>query len=471
MRFFTEKTMNQSTLCDVSYVPGLKFNLFSFHKAQQHVIVLVAVGAHIVGENLSFPCDKSGSYLRAIRLTPGTVAAKAKTNRALASQISSLLSSCGLSCPPSVPNSSRFPSASNVSGTDAAYDDLLEPIPSPPISSVLGQIEFERKPLVESDCSLAAATLNPGMLKHGKVVDVNHIHVSLAHAHASVLQATARQHGFRLTGELVSCSSCSMAKGNRAPTVHHKAARAKRPMELVHIDTARPFPASLRGLRYVVYVRGQHLPPPASIRHPRQECGRHPRRCEAFYCRHGSSTSFLECNGAEYANHSFVKYCNNLEIQRELTAPYTPQQNGPVKSALWRAYKAGHAARLGISDVYTDIRLEEFKGSTDAAATSLWMESLFWASECLNRSAMTDGSPPMSSSMGASRCCRYCHFSSRPTSEYPDNAKVTPVPVYVHGKSLSWMGLTRERWCCTRGLVSRLDMNTCQTSIKTDILL
>ena len=40
-----------------------------------------------------------------------------------------------------------------------------------------------------------------------------------------------------------------------------------------------------------------------------------------------------------------------------------------------------------------------------------------------------------------------------------------------NGKSLSWMGLTRERWCCTMGLVSRLDMNTCQTSIKTDILL
>ena len=38
----------------------------------------------------------------------------------------------------------------------------------------------------------------------------------------------------------------------------------------------------------------------------------------------------------------------------------------------------------------------------------------------------------------------------------------------VNGKSLSWMGLTRERWCCNRGLVIRLDMNTCQTSIKTD---
>ena len=90
------------------------------------------------------------------------------------------------------------------------------------------------------------------MLKHGKVVDINRVHVSLAHAHASVLQATARQHGFRLTGELVSSSARSMAKGNRAPTAHHTMARAKRSTELLHIDTAGLFPVSLGGSRYVV---------------------------------------------------------------------------------------------------------------------------------------------------------------------------------------------------------------------------
>ena len=40
----------------------------------------------------------------------------------------------------------------------------------------------------------------------------------------------------------------------------------------------------------------------------------------------------------------------------------------------------------------------------------------------------------------------------------------------LNGRSLSWMGLTREKWCCTGRQWSRLDMNTCQTSIKTDIL-
>ena len=43
--------------------------------------------------------------------------------------------------------------------------------------------------------------------------------------------------------------------------------------------------------------------------------------------------------------------------------------------------------------------------------------------------------------------------------------------VRLNRRSLSGMGLTRERWCCTGCWLSRLDMNTCQTSIQTDILL
>ena len=84
--------------------------------------------------------------------------------------------------------------------------------------------------------------------------------------------------------------------------------------------------------------------------------------------------------------------------RREVTAPYTPQHNGPVESALRKNFKAGHAARLGVSNIYPDIRLDEVTGSTDAAATRLWMESLLWTSKCFNRSATAanDGwlSPP-----------------------------------------------------------------------------
>ena len=67
-----------------------------------------------------------------------------------------------------------------------------------------------------------------------------------------MLKATAKQHGIRLTGELVSCSACSRAKGHRAPTPHDATRRVTHPLGLVHIDTAGPYPTSLGGSRYVV---------------------------------------------------------------------------------------------------------------------------------------------------------------------------------------------------------------------------
>ena len=203
---------------------------------------------------------------------------------------------------------------------------------------------------------------------------MNHLHVSLAHAHASVLQATARQHGFRLTGELVSCSACLRAKGNRATTAHHTTARAKRPMELVHIDTAGAFPASLKGSRYVIMFvdSASRLQRPYGTRD--KSAAAILAVVKRFIADMEVPRALRSDNGAEYTNHSFVEYCNNLGIRRELTAPYTPQQNGPVESVLWRAFKAGHAARLGVSKIYPEIRLNEVASSTDAAATSLWME-------------------------------------------------------------------------------------------------
>ena len=76
-------------------------------------------------------------------------------------------------------------------------------------------------------------------------------------------------------------------------------------------------------------------------------------------------------------------------LRRELTAPFTPQQNRPVESAISRAFKAGHAERHGTPQLYSDIRLVEVRCNTDAAGTSLCLESLFWASECFNRAVIS----------------------------------------------------------------------------------
>ena len=150
---------------------------------------------------------------------------------------------------------------------------------------------------------MAAAALNPGMLKHGKVMDIDHLHVSLGDAHTSVLHATARQRGFRVTGELVSCSAYSMAKGNRAPTAHHTTARAKRPMELIHIDTASPFPASLGGSWYVVMF----VDSASRLQHPYGTCDKSATAIvtivKHFIADMGVPRAFRSDNGAEYTNH------------------------------------------------------------------------------------------------------------------------------------------------------------------------
>ena len=98
-------------------------------------------------------------------------------------------------------------------------------------------------------------------------------------------------------------------------------------------------------------------------------------------------------NGTEYTNAMFVEHCNNLGIRRELTAPRTPQQNGPVESAIARAFKAGHAARLSVHQLFPDVRLEDIRGCYDPPGMSLWLESLLWGSECFNRavSSANDG--------------------------------------------------------------------------------
>ena len=101
----------------------------------------------------------------------------------------------------------------------------------------------------------------------------------------------------------------------------------------------------------------------------------------------GVPYAFRTDNDTEYLNSMFVDLCNDLGICREFTAPFTPQQNGPVESATSREFKAGHAARLRVPQLYPDIRLEEIRSCTDAAGTILWLESLLWASECFNSAA------------------------------------------------------------------------------------
>ena len=181
-----------------------------------------------------------------------------------------------------------------------------------------------------------------------------------------------------------------------------------------------PFPASLGGSWYVVMFvdSASRLQRPYGTRD--KSAAAILAVVKRFITDMGVLQASRSANGAEYTNHLFVERCNNLGIRRESTALYTPQQSG------------GERTLESLQD--PDIRLDEVTGSTDAEATSLWMESLLWASECFNRSATAanDGwFSPHEIFMGTARRYRYCHFSSRLTTECPDSARVIPVPAYV----------------------------------------
>ena len=326
-------------LINVAYVPDLGFNLYSLHAVQRtHLIVSDASGTHIIGANLTFPRSSSGSYLRAMRLPAGTVGARRRQGDMRATN---LLRQLGHPIPPPPQEISLRRNMcatgllnSNVPGVVT----VLEPTPFPPLSSVLGEIQFVGKtpsrPESRIGTPLAAAALTPGPLTYGKEVCINHLYVSLAHAHASVLKATAKQHEIRLTGELVSCSACSRAKGHRAPTPHHATRRANQPLGLVHINTARPYSTSLGGLRYVVMF----VDSASRLQRPYGACEK--STAAIFYvvkylkADMGVPRAFRTDNGTEYSNSMLVNFCNDFGICREFTAPYTPQQNRSVESAI-----------------------------------------------------------------------------------------------------------------------------------------
>ena len=359
-------------------MPDLSFNLFSFHVVQEkHQIILNKTGAHLLGGRLVFPRRSNGSSLRATRVLPG---GHANASTALATfadppfhrsdgppsplQYSSVTS-------PVAHENSGMSSSCRTSNAGARIGGKR--------SSVAWGKGKESESVLSGNAGMAAAVLSPGGViinTNKKVVDTSHFHVSLAHAHSSVLKATARQHDIQLVGELTPCSGCSIAKEIRAPTPHRTTSQAAAPLDMVHIDTAGPFPESLGGSRYVVMFVDSASRFQRPYRTRDKSASAILGVVQRFVAGMGVPREVRKDNGTEYTNLAFVEYCNSLQIRRELTAPYTPQQNGPVESELSRAIKAGHAARIERNRLFPDVHLERLKGVRDPDGSSLWMESV-----------------------------------------------------------------------------------------------
>ena len=416
--YFTAGPITRSPF--TTYPLCLTWALISFNVVREkHKIILNKTGAHLLGGRLVFLRRSNGSSLRATRVLPG---GHADASTALATFAD--LPSHHSDGPPSpvqyrsatspvVHKKYRMSSSCRTSNAGAENGGK-----SFGISWGKGK---ESESVLSGNDGMAAAVLSPGGVFINKkkiVVDINHFHVSLAHAHSCVLKVTARKPDIQLVGELVPCSGYSMAKGIRASTPHRTTSRAAAPLDMVHIDTAGPFPESLGGSRYVVMFVD-------SASRFQRPYGTRDKSASAilgvvqrFVVDMGVPRAFRTDSGTEYTNSAFVEYCNSLQIRRELTALYTPQQNGPVESGLSRAIKAGHAACIEVNKLFSGVTWNASKEfGTQTARVYGWSLSygLRKGSTAPRPRRTAACSPRMRYFTGAARRCRSCRSASRRT--------------------------------------------------------
>ncbi|TYK19521.1 Retrovirus-related Pol polyprotein from transposon TNT 1-94 [Cucumis melo var. makuwa] len=146
---------------------------------------------------------------------------------------------------------------------------------------------FSLNPL-EEEQSVFALKEDVTQLWHKRV---GHYH------HQGLLQLTELTLDFpKLSEEISSCKACHFGKQNRK-SFPKSSWRATKKLQLIHTDVAGPQRTpSLKGsLYYIAFI---------------------------------DDFTRMSDNGKEYVSAEFDKFCEDSGIKHQLTAPYTPQQNG-----------------------------------------------------------------------------------------------------------------------------------------------
>lgn len=134
-----------------------------------------------------------------------------------------------------------------------------------------------------------------------------------------------------LEKKLQDCKACHFGKQNRLP-FPQSTWRAQAKLQLIHTDLAGPFPEpSLNGSRYYILFIDDFtrmswiyfLKSKAEVKDTFwnfKQWVENQSRCKIQMIRSD--------NGSEYTSLNFSKLCTEAGIEHQLTAPYTPQQNG-----------------------------------------------------------------------------------------------------------------------------------------------
>ncbi|SCZ94936.1 BZ3500_MvSof-1268-A1-R1_Chr11-3g03491 [Microbotryum saponariae] len=152
------------------------------------------------------------------------------------------------------------------------------------------------------------------------------------------------------------CNACLASKVHALPFARSKLIALQR-LGLIHVDLAQMPHVSFGGHRYMLVIVDDHTRKHWCILLARKS-DTFPRLrdwiLEVERATGDSVKTIRSDNGGEFTLRSFVDFCCSKGIRRELTIPYTPQQNGRVErpnrtikeGILALAYSAGVDSRL-----------------------------------------------------------------------------------------------------------------------------
>ena len=235
---------------------------------------------------------------------------------------------------------------------------------------------------------IATAVLAPGMMRR---IDINDLHVSLAHSHADTLRESARQMGIKVFGDLIPCAGCSKAKGRRMAVPWTTECRSTRPLERLFVDLSGQPPRSAGSAEYLMMIVDDY----SRMRWPyffKRKCDV-PMGFTVFLADINArgTLSIVECirsdNGTESIQPEFVALFSNRGIRREYTPVNCPKHDGVVERQIAMTLELAMASRLEAPRLFRDAKMPPTQ--------LLWDETCKYASDAINMTARVRDKPDM----------------------------------------------------------------------------
>ena len=173
------------------------------------------------------------------------------------------------------------------------------------------------------------------------------------------------------------CEPCVMGKQNRLPFPSGDGSKADKPLALLHMDVCGPMPVpSLGGCRYFATVLDDYsgLSVVTPLRSKDQTANAVRSLIPFLEKATGAAVRTVRTDrGGEYMSHELAQYFTDKGIQHQLTAPYTPQQNGAAE-------RLNRTLMERVRAMLQDMQLPQH----------LWAEAVVAANYARNRSPSLD---------------------------------------------------------------------------------